>query len=192
VSFNPLIPQNSDPIAVSQNQLRSNYSSIFNTFAQNHVSINQNDQGIHTSLLLRAQSGDPTTSSAQVSLYNKLSSNIPALFYRPANSATPIQMTYPSISTGSSLTAQYTFVAGPFVIYGGLLKNITSGQVVTLTPTTTLLYVGLTSANLSKPATNVGGAGAIPTSMTGSTFTIGYQTLVAGTTLDAYYLAIGM
>lgn len=146
--------------------------------------------GLHTVMNFRPQTVDPTTTASQVALYNKLDVNsIPELFFRPSGNQTPIQLTYPSISTPIGAAQQYTFCAGPFVIYGGLIANATNGQVVTLTPTSTLIYVGLTNA------TSIGNPvlvrSAIPTNITGSSFTISWQTDPQATLKNIYYLAIG-
>jgi hypothetical protein len=142
---------------------------------------------------------DPTLSSTQVAIYNKIVSNVPKLFFMPSNPGSPqspIQLTYSSIRTGLQTTTpvvyyptQYSFVAGPFIVYGGIIKAPTNGQVVTLTPGTTLLYVDLIATN-NNFASSLVPAYAIPTSITGTSFTIKYQNPGAGT-IDVYYFAIG-
>jgi hypothetical protein len=200
MSYNPAIPQITDPLLQSQAQLRANFQSIFTVWGDNHYSLTGNNtfQGMHNVLTMQPQSGDPTTDATHIALYNKLDSNmIPELFFRPNANQTPIQLTYPSIAVGINgatppvyLTSQYTFSAGPFVIYGGLINNPTNGQTVILTPTTTLLYVGLTVANfLGSPLVI---KNAIPTNITGSSFNISYATnIIPGTLFNVYYLAIG-
>lgn len=154
--------------------------------------------GKHNFLTLQPQALDPTTSATQIALYNKIVSSVPQMFYAPSSAQTPIQMTYQSIHTGvqtagppaTYFVQQYTFVAGPFVIYGGKITNPTNGVTVTLTPTTTLKYVGLIVANPSTnlPPTKVDAA--TPINITGSSFDIVYHNLIAGT-IDVYYFAIG-
>lgn len=190
MSFSASIPQGTDPILQSQAQIRANFRAINNTFNNNHFPLTGDTQfqGYHTVMTMRPESGDPTTLATTVSLYNKLDANsIPELFFRPNSNQTPIQLTYPSIVTTGA--KQYSFVAGPFIIYGGLLSAPTNGQTITLTPTSTLLYVGITSANVVRSPTVFGDA--IPTNITGSTFQIKWQS-ASSTKLDAYYLAIGM
>ena len=149
-------------------------------------------------MVLRPQTIDPTTSATQVAIYNKLvtygAAQIPNLFYRPNSNQTPIQMTYPSISTGLDngtppkyLIQQYSFVAGPFIIYGGLISAPTNGKVVTLTPGTNLLYVDIICANVV-PQAGIVIAVAIPTNVTGTSFTISFSSTLK---FDIYYLAIG-
>lgn len=191
MSYNSNIPQGTDPILQSQAQIRANFQVINRAFNGNHFSLTGDEefQGYHTVLTMRPESGDPTTAANTVALYNKLdSSMIPELFFRPNSDQTPIQLTYSSlINSGEQ---QYSFVAGPFIVYGGLLKAVTNGQVVTLAPASTLLYVGLTSANV-KVAGNTLQTG-IPINITASSFTIKFQLQNAGFYADMYYLAIGM
>jgi hypothetical protein len=144
---------------------------------------------MHNQLTLRPQSGDPTTSATQTALYNKLVSTIPELFFRPNNSQTAIQLTYPTIKADSSNT-QYSFVAGPFVVYAGLLTGVTDGQVITLSPSTTLLYVGLTVTNF-KVNNPVGVSISTATNISGSSFTVRFLSFSGATTRDIYYIAIG-
>jgi hypothetical protein len=167
--------------------MRANFQAIAAAFATNHVPLTQDDEinGMHDELTLRPQTIDPTTSATQTAIYNKLVSSIPALFFRPNSDQTPIQMTYPSIKSDSSGT-QYSFVAGPFIIYGGLLTGPANGAVITLSPGTTLLYVDLTAT-----AANVIASGwATPSNITGTSFKVN-QPGGAGTQ-NVYYFAVGI
>ncbi len=136
---------------------------------------------------------DPITSATQIALYNKVISTVPQLFFRPSSNQTPIQLTFSSLLTGLQSTnpdvyfaTQYSFIAGPFVIYGGLIKTPTDGQVVVLTPTTTLIHVGL----LITHATNINQVIAVPINILGSSFTI--STKAPFPPFDIYYFAVGV
>jgi hypothetical protein len=122
---------------------------------------------------------------------------IPSLFFRPNSDQTPIQLSYPSVSTGLQsenppvyLPQQYSFLAGPFVIYGGLIKRPNTGDTVTLSPITTLLYVGLVMANASSDLPPATPTMAIPTSISGNSFTITFGANL-NDKVDVYYTAIG-
>lgn len=190
MSYNPNIPIGTDKRAISQQQIRANFQAISNAFSDNHSPLGKNNEGRHVVLTLRPQGADPATSATQVAIYNKLDgSSIPELFYRPNNSQAPIQLTYPSIGTTTIApfpARQYSFVAGPFVIYGGVISNPNNGDVITLTPVTTLRYVGLVSKDFG--GTVIGSA--IATNIAANTFTIRFQTQL-GSSRDVYYLAIG-
>jgi hypothetical protein len=191
MSYNSNIPLITDPILQSAQQIRANFQAINSTFANNHAGLTEDPSisGMHNVLILRPQMADPATSSTQTALYNKLVSSIPELFFRPNNSQTPIQMTYPSIKADSSNT-QYSFVAGPFIVYGGFISAPTNGQLVTLSPGTTLLYVDMTVANSTISPTVQ--AEAIPTNITGTSFNITYQNTGGFGSFDVYYFAIGV
>lgn len=200
MAYNNNVPLGTDPILQSYGQLRANFQAIDAAFADNHVGITQDEKiaGKHNMLTLRPVSPDPATLANQIALYNKLVSSVPELFYRPNNNQTAIQLTYPSLQTGLQSTnpdvyfaQQYTFVAGPFIIYGGRITAPTSGQLVTLTPGTTLLYVDLTVTNPQSGLPINRSNTAVPTGIAGNSFTITYSNLILGT-IDIYYFAIGV
>jgi hypothetical protein len=172
--------------------MKANYIAINQAFGTNHVALTQDQAlaGMHAFLLLM-QVSNPTTSATQIALFNKLVSGVPNLFYQGNSDATPIQMTYPSIKVDSSAT-QYSFVAGPFIIYGGYLNNVTQNQVVTLNPGTTLLYVDLIATNIRNGLGNVNSQ-LVPTLLNtpGNSFTIRFQANTFSQ-YDAYYFGIGV
>ena len=190
MSYNPAIPLVTDFLLQSQSQLRANFQAINNVFSNNHYSLTRNDdfQGMHNVLKMRPQNGDPTTDANHIAIYTKLISQIPQLFFAPNSAQTPIQLTQGSISTGSALPQQFTFSAGPFYIYGGIVKNVTQGQTITLTPTSTLLSVILNSVD---PSPQLSVLAAIPTNITGSSFDIQFTNLLPGSIMNIYYLAMG-
>lgn len=206
MSYNTFIPQLTDPTLQSNGQLRANYEAISSVFAVNHnnlVTSSPTIQGQHRVLTMRPQNSDPDTSATQIAFYNKLVSSpaadTPALFFRPSNNQTPIQLTYSAIQTGvqsvgppiTYFAQQYSFVAGPFVIYMGKINNSTPGQLITLSPSTNLLYVGTSTTGVSSTTTQ--DVMTIPTNInsTKSTFNIQFQTGLQFPTLNFYYLAIG-
>jgi hypothetical protein len=181
MSFNPAIPVVTDLMAQSQIQCNANFTAINNAFSRNHFPLSENDDkfnGMHNLLLFAEQPGDPTTTAGQVALYTKLISNIPELFFRPQSDATPIQLTYPSIQFLQN--PGYTFVAGPFIVYMGFVEGVTSGQTITPTPTSTLLYAGVTVLS-----DTIDYANAV---ISGSSFTVN---LTSGGPKTIYYFVIG-
>ena len=196
MSYSSSIPVITDALGQSYGQVRANFEAINTAFADNHGGLTQDltIAGMHKVLTMRPESGDPTTSAIQTALYNKLVSSIPALFFRPNSNQTAIQLTNGSIQTGLQSTnpdvyypQQYTFMAGPFIVYGGYLANVANNHVVTLTPGSGLLYVDLTVVNqfgiIGQPAM------AVPTSISGTSFTVKIKTI--GGNRDIYYFAIG-
>jgi len=200
MSFNSSIPISTDPILQSQSQLKSNFQAINNAFSDNHVGLTEDPEfaGMHNQLTLRPQGSDPATDANQIAIYNKLVSSIPEMFYIPNNSQTPIQLTYPSLltgkdNTGAFLKQQYSFSAGPFIIFFGRIDNPTSGQIVTLAPGTSLLYVDLTAAfrdgRFLDATTNVA-----PTTLNtpANSFTIRFAFIPDPGTFSVLYYAVGI
>ena len=196
MSFNAAIPQVTDPRSQSAIQMRANFQAINAVWNENHININGDPvdgylAGQHTVLTMRSQGGDPATSADEVALYNKLVTGTPELFYMPNSAQTPIQLTRDSIDTDTA-NAKYSFLAGPFTIYGGFIANPTNGQVVNLSPATTLIYVGIVVANPNLALPLVVYA-ACATNVAGSSFTISYSSTITNpNSLSIYYFAVGV
>lgn len=197
MSFNPAIPNVTDFTAISQQQILANFQAINNTFLIDHVALTAvEDVGQHKSLTFRPQVGNPTTGADQSALYTKLDgSNLPQLFFRPSSDQTPIQLTNSNLNTvqtGASIDTQSSFLAGPFTIYMGIVRNATNLQVVTLLPSSTLIYVGLSTilSNTRIPtAFNIASA----VNIAGNQFTIRYMPIASFTpTPIIYYMAVGI
>lgn len=194
MSFNPNIPQITDPLLQSGKQIRANFQAIAQAWAVNHIPLTSDpsNQGMHTVLSMRPLTVDPTTSASQVALYCKAVSSIPQLFYRPNSNQDPIQMTYESINNDGS-DRQYSFVAGPFVIYSGYIPNATNGMNVILTPNTNLIYVNLTLTSPKANTKNLVMQVATPINITANSFTISFDGLnTPSTQFGTYYTAVGI
>lgn len=209
MSFNPSIPNISDFTAISQQQILANFQAINNTFFIDHVALTAvEDVGQHKSLTFKYQVGNPTTAANQSAIYTKLDgSSLPQLFFRPSSDQTPIQLTNSNLNTlqtGASGDTQSSFLAGPFTIYMGIVRNPPDGTVVTLLPSSTLEYVGLTTV-ISDDGTgrNPGvrsGSNAAAINIAANQFTISYNTAEFTVIINGvptilkpiiYYMAIG-
>lgn len=192
MSFNSNIPVITDPILLSASQIRTNFLAINSAWASNHYSLNQDPslQGRHNVLTMRNISVDPTTNADQIAIYNKIVGSAPQIFFRPNNNQTPIQMTSELLKNEG--VDQYTFMAGPFIVYGGYLVNPGQGQTVNLTVGTTLLFVNLISTNVKIPITANVISNAIPTNMVGTSFDVSFQPRPSGSSCDYYYFAVGI
>lgn len=192
MSYNSNIPQGTDPMIKSQGQIRANYQAINRVFLENHVQMNNDEfKGMHDIVNFRAQP-DPTTSATQIALFTNLVGGQTQLFYSPSNSQTPIQLTSSALSTGLQSTnpdiylpEQYSFLPGPFIVYGGKITGAVDGQVKVLAPTSTLLYAGVVT--IFKTALN--NPQSFTSNLVGSSFTI--NLLPNTTPQDIYYFAIG-
>jgi hypothetical protein len=112
-------------------------------------------------------------------------------------------MTYSSLSTGLQsinpdvyFARQYSFIAGPFVVYGGLITNAADLQTVTLLPATTLIYVGLITQNGTANLANqnfIKNDLVAPRNIVGNSFDIKFGSpLIPIPNQNVYYLAIGI
>lgn len=198
MSYSPNIPNIGDFISKSQRQMLANFQAINQSFFENHVGLTSNeDIGRHDLLLLRPRNSDPTTIASQNALYNKLVSSVPQLFFRPASNGTPIQMSNSNLNTvqtGSPPSTQSSFLFGGFTIYMGFIPNCLNMQVVSLTPSTTLRYVGLSMffptgtipLNIPKIATAINIGSGNP-----NEFTVTYGNFSPTNPVTVYYTAIG-
>ncbi len=198
MSFNPAIPSRGDFLALSQKQLLSNFTSMYNAFLVDHVSLTAVDNaGMHNSITFRAQGGNPTTTPFQSAIYTKLISTVPQLFWRPNSDQTAIQLTNSNLNTlqtgAPSGDTQTSFIAGPFTVYFGILRNWPSGAptgTVTLLPASTLLYVGLSTIIAHDPTLATTAAAV---NVNANQFTVSYNNGSDGITSPPtiYYMAIG-
>ena len=170
----------------------ANFQAINTVWSANHNSLIGTDtQGQHRVLTMRAQASDPTTASNQIAIYNKLVSSIPELFFAPKSSGTPIQLTYPTISAGSGDTQQ-SFLAGPFVVYSGIVRGgITNGQQITVSPASTLIYANVTAYGVTALANARPTVVATSLNSPANTFTVNFFPSGGTTVPIIYYLAIG-
>lgn len=195
MSFNPNVPNTGDFLAISQKQILANFQAINSSWFADHVPLTAiDDVGKHNALTFRVQGSDPTTSSSQCALYNKLVTSVPQLFFRSSSNATPIQMSNSNlntIQTGATGNNQSSFLAGPFTIYMGYVLNCPNLQLVTLTPSSTLIYVGLTTV-LNNERVVTGFNIAAAENIAGNQFTIRYPALASFTPAPTiYYMAVG-
>lgn len=193
MSYSPNIPQVGDFLSISQKQILANFQSINNTFLIDHVALTAVENvGQHNALTFRLQGSDPATGADQCALYTKLVTSVPQLFFRSNSNATPIQMSNSNLNTvqtGAPGGTQSSFIAGPFTIYMGFILNCPDAQLVTLLPSSTLLYVGL-STHLNGNDVPGLASTSVPINMVGNSFTIRYNTTQI-TTPTIYYMAIG-
>lgn len=194
MGFNPNIPQAGDFLGISQKQILSNFQAIANSWLENHVSLtNVNNVGKHEVLTLRQQTVDPTTGANQSSIYNKLVSGVPQLFFRSSSNQTPIQLSNDNlntIQTGATPDAQSSFLAGPFTVYFGFFSNCPNGQIITVLPSSTLVYVGLTTI-LPAGVSPDFGTTAVATGTNLNQFTVTYNITQIPANPTIYYTAIG-
>lgn len=192
MSFNPNIPIVTDPILQSQRQIRANFQAMAAAWSVNHTQLtaNMDLQGMHNNFSLRPQMSDAATGATEVALYNKIVSSIPQLFFRPNNSQTPIQMSYQNVKVDASDT-QFTFMAGPFIIYAGKIIQPTNGLLVVLAPGSSLIHIDLIATNITVVPTIA--PTAVATNLSGMSFNVQYQNVgAAPIPFDLFYFGVGL
>lgn len=197
--YNPNIPNAGDFISLSQKDLLANFSAILNAFSENHVSMtNPTSGGQHVELTLQQQIADPTTLADECALYCKQGTDSQAqLFFRPANNANPIQLSYQSVVTAGD--NQRSFIAGPFIIFFGRKNSIpkNGSSIVNLSPTVAQLmhvHINPTSNTYTPIGTKNSQLSLAALNYTTNSFQIFYNGNPGApdpATIDAYYLAIG-
>jgi hypothetical protein len=138
-TFTQNIPLSTDLISVSQSVIQANFNQLYSWSSVDHTVLNgtvlpSQSQGTHQAIHFEQQSGDPTTTSSQLSLYNKLDANsINQLWLRLVNSGAILQLTGPTNITGV-LGPPPTF-SGQTMILGGIIVkwgNNTVGSATTI------------------------------------------------------------
>jgi hypothetical protein len=96
MGYNPSIPQASDFISLTQNQVLANYSQMYIQFANDHVMFDADEdvnRGKHKKLTLVEQSGDQTTAATDFAWYAKNDAGAPELYGRSESDGTVFKWT---------------------------------------------------------------------------------------------------
>lgn len=144
MTFDPTIPQDLPPPTVIVDQIRTNFAQYATVFDNNHVALNDSQQGKHTNVILQEQLSNPIVSGNFDSLFGKsvttTSSTSQELFvtipqFLPVDKLNiPMQLTFNSVNTAGP---QYqAFLAGGYIIYWGTVAsaNPTVNATITLSP----------------------------------------------------------
>lgn len=134
--FNPNIPQATDRLAKSQQDLLNNNQQLDTSFGINHYAFSDltANNGMHKQCQLVEQVGAPVPGAGTDSLYTFVTA-IPLgeLFFVRGGAGTPIQMT-----NGNTINAStgLTFLPGGMIMqFGTTTLNVSSQASVTFSPT---------------------------------------------------------
>jgi len=141
MTYDPNIPNDLPPPKVIVDQIRTNFSQYAAVFDNNHVAINDTNQGKHSNVILQRQISNPVIEGDYDSLYSKSvtsnSSTSEELFvtvpqFLPNDQPNdPQQLTFNSVN----LNPQFqTFLPGGYILY---FDSIPSANVVSVTVTLT-------------------------------------------------------
>lgn len=120
--FNPNIPNPGDFVSVSQVSILNNFNNVNMQFERDHVSLidgMESERGKHNKVSFSEQSGDPTVSGNNQSVYTKDNSGEPEVYSRLESNGTVYRW------TKSAKIAPY-FRLEAYVVFdgqGNILKN---------------------------------------------------------------------
>jgi hypothetical protein len=95
MAYDENIPQPTDKMNVSQNDILQNFTAIKTAWDINHVTFDLANEGKHNYVSLPEQSAGPATAANEGALYTKQSAltSVAALFFRRESSGTEIEFT---------------------------------------------------------------------------------------------------
>ena len=130
-------PQPTRKISQTQKPILDNFKAVDELIKVNHVSFNDAvNYGKHTTIIFPNQSGVPTTTSTQMSLYAAVASDPDGseIFYTYPTQVTGIQLTGLG-GLGLNATNGYSYLAGGILMKWGLATGIITGANVITFPT---------------------------------------------------------
>lgn len=200
MTYNPNIPTDLPSPSVAVNQLRTNFSQYANVFDNNHVAINDSNQGQHSTVIFQGQTVDPGVDNTFDAVYCKsvvaASGTNQQIFvqipqFLPNNQPNlPQQLTFDVVNVAGP---QYqTFLPGGYLMYFGVAAVVTQGVAIpiTINPLSSGLILALANANnLFSVITNQ--PDDVTTQVTGpNSFTITSVLGIAGHTFSWVAIAI--
>lgn len=121
MTYQPNIPQSTDLISVSQNDLLNNFQSINTSWNVNHVDFNLAGAGKHNFVEYVNQAGDPAGAASEFTLFSKVSGGGQSeIFYKRNSEATAYQLTGTNPSGAAS---GYTFLPGAMLMQWSFLTG---------------------------------------------------------------------
>ena len=198
MTYNPSKPDSGPSPKLDAPQIRADFSQFAAIFSRssggvfyNHTPLNNRNQGDHESIILQNQSADPGVTDDYDVLYAKnVTSKVdtqPQLFVQiPKFLPTaidvvdaqnlPMQLTYNKVNTSGPI--YQSFLPGGYLIYFGMVNDITINIVLSPEPTKILIA-------LAEPNRLCAGAGSVPPTV--STKIIGNKTFKINSNITGTY-----
>lgn len=161
MAYNQNIPQPTDALKVSQQDILDNFLQLYTFFGVNHQNFGEIDSGKHKFLQMPVQVADPATNATEVAFYSKIGadSGIPELCFRRDTNGTVIPFT-----EGVNATQGWSRLPSGLVMKWNS-ASLTAGQAV-MNITHTLPLIGpvlstsfwgivYVNADFASPATDV-------------------------------------
>lgn len=194
MSYQPNIPQATDLISVSQNDILNNFKAIGTAFDVNHVDFNATGAGKHFKVEMPNQTVDPTPPGGQSTIYSK-SGDIWAI----RGAGTPYQLTNAVNATPAIFgNAGSTFLPGGLILKWGNRTGVTDQSAIIFSVDSSAFINNCFQVWVS--LYNVGNAtvantfvSVVPASVTTTQFivTCSQRTAQVATPCSFAYLAIG-
>jgi hypothetical protein len=121
VTWQTNIPQATDLISGSQNDLLQNFQAVDAAWNINHDDFNSATQGKHKFVEMPNQAGIPAGAANQMTFYSDATSGQSELYLKRDNAGTPVQMSGPAISNA---TNGWSFLPGGLLIQWGVVLPI--------------------------------------------------------------------
>lgn len=151
--YSPTEPQNEPSPAIATTQLRTNFSQFNTIFGNNHVSLNDSNQGKHNGVIFQQQIADPgalnydslyckanpSSSGTHLQLFLQVPQFLPS-----SQPNLPQQLTFNQVNTAGP---QYqSFLPGGFIMYFGMITTVPT--VITLSPTPSQIVCAIAMGNV--------------------------------------------
>lgn len=120
--YNQNIPQATDQISDSQNDLLNNFQSIKTLIDVNHVTFDDPNEGKHAFVEMPQQVAAPATALGEVGLYclaSAYGANAPTLVYRKENSGTAVE-----IASANLANPGWTFLPSGLLLKWGAANAV--------------------------------------------------------------------
>ena len=152
MTYSPNIPTDLPSPSIAVNFIKTNFSQFLTVFANNHVTINDSNQGKHANVIFQQQV-TPTITGNYDAIYGQQISSFPGMFqglfvktpqFLPDPTQNlPFQLTY--FITNTTGPVYQTFLPGGYVVYFGTTSNI--ALTISLSPQPTKILCVIPNAN---------------------------------------------
>lgn len=159
-------PDSGPSPAIDAATIRGNFTDYGNVFDNNHVALNDRNQGAHTQIIYQKQSSDPGVTEDLAVIYAKdatsNASSEPQLFaqipqFLPNQyDSTPapnvgMQLTHNTVNT-TGPNQFYTFLPGGYLLFTGIVTgnsvpNVLTSLSITLSPSPTKILAAIATPN---------------------------------------------
>lgn len=141
IDFDPLIPQSTDTISITQGNLVNNFRDLYDVFATNHTPLDDAiNGGNHEVVQLVRQEVSVSTQAPEIAIYSKnVNGQTDQLFMRYGANGKEFQITnwqIYSIDATNTQTSYFSFLPGGIIVYfGRVFTNNSTTANILLNPT---------------------------------------------------------